>query len=107
MKIMNATLMMTVEHTVVAKTRSSPQDAVNVWMEYDVATHEAYVCLREMSNWDGLHTGIHVVSTYIPPVAMQIHITFERRHVVYVQAYTLFYLSIYAVCRVKPAIGNP
>lgn len=61
MNIMKATLMMTVEHVDV-KTRSAPQDAVNVWMEYDAGTEEAYVCLREMSNWDGLHKGIQVVS---------------------------------------------
>ena len=60
MQLKDATLMLTVEHTT-NKVRNSRQDAVNVWMEYDGASQEAYVCLREMSNWDGLHKGIKVV----------------------------------------------
>jgi len=53
--------MMTVEHTD-ASSKSNLHDAVNVWMEYDERTHDSYVCLREMQNWDGKHKGIHVVS---------------------------------------------
>ena len=61
MHIGGATVMLTVEQSAkdaVVKAK----DAVNVWMEYDGATQEAYVCLREMQNWDGEHKGIHVVS---------------------------------------------
>ena len=64
MEFNGATLMMTVEHThkESASTGNDAHDAVNVWMEYDERTHESYVCLREMQNWDGKHKGIHVVS---------------------------------------------
>lgn len=58
--------MMTVEHTHKESQSmgNDVRDAVNVWMEYDERTHESYVCLREMQNWDGKHKGIHVVSVY-------------------------------------------
>ena len=64
MEINGATLMMTVEHTHKdsSMVNKGVRDAVNVWMEYDERTHEQYVCLREMQNWDGKHKGIHVVS---------------------------------------------
>lgn len=64
MEINGATLLMTVEHTHQdgTVTNKGVRDAVNVWMEHDETTHEQYVCLREMQNWDGKHKGIHVVS---------------------------------------------
>ena len=58
-------LMLTVEHTT-QKVRSAPQDAINAWIEFDGATDETYVCLREMTNWDGEHKGINVVRKISP-----------------------------------------
>lgn len=57
-----ATVMMTVEQSG-KDTVVSTKDAVNVWMEFDNTTEEAYVCLRELANWDGVHKDIQVVSS--------------------------------------------
>ena len=35
-----------------------------LWMEYDERTHDSYICLRELQNFDGKHEGIHVVSFF-------------------------------------------
>jgi len=59
MHLTGGTLMLTVEQSAKDAVVKA-QDAVNVWMEYDGATKESYVCLREMQNWDGEHKGIHV-----------------------------------------------
>lgn len=61
MALMGATVMMTVEQAS-KDSIVSAKDAVNVWMEFDNKTEEAYVCLRELGNWDGNHKDIQVVS---------------------------------------------
>lgn len=53
--------MMTVEQSN-SDTVINAKDAVNAWMEFDNSTQEAYICLRELGTWDGVHKDINVVS---------------------------------------------
>uniref|UniRef100_A0A7M5XIM5 Uncharacterized protein n=1 Tax=Clytia hemisphaerica TaxID=252671 RepID=A0A7M5XIM5_9CNID len=59
MEMDGVTFMMTVEQTKTVKAQDV-SDAVNVWLEYDEQTHDSYICLRELQNFDGKHEGIHV-----------------------------------------------
>lgn len=62
MSMEGSTVMLTVEQESTPDSQMPyAKGAVNAWMEFDNATEEAYICLREMSNWDGVHKGIQVV----------------------------------------------
>ena len=75
MEMDGVTLMMTVEQTKSGKAQDV-RDAVNVWMEYDERTHDSYICLRELQNFDGKHEGIHVVCFLTVPIFSLLSVPF-------------------------------
>ncbi|XP_057295241.1 uncharacterized protein LOC130623744 [Hydractinia symbiolongicarpus] len=100
MRLGNATLMMTVEHTDRSPISDSIKDAINVWMEYDNNTKESYICLREMQNFDGTHKGIHVHwtlfnSSTIPGVGQSHMVKFRPKRMAPMY-------NNYAFCETRP-----
>jgi len=57
MKMAGATVMLTVQR---GDGENAMRDSLNTWLEYDNQTQEAYICLREQTNFAGKHSDVKV-----------------------------------------------